>query len=133
MRSRIVFAAVALAAVAAAAVYVAWRKMPPRPAELWAQVDRYCVECHNRDDLTAGIAFDAMRPASVAQKPQIFEAAVRKLRGHLMPPPGRAQPDAATRRALVDWLESTLDATAAAGPATRPGELEGVTRSPKNK
>ena len=90
--------------------------MPPTPAQAWAQVDRYCVDCHNRDDLTAGIAFDGMGPHSVAEKPEIFEAAVRKLRGHLMPPPGRAQPDPAARRTLIGWLEGTLDAAAAAKP-----------------
>ncbi|HET8698577.1 MAG TPA: DUF1592 domain-containing protein, partial [Gammaproteobacteria bacterium] len=110
-----------LLAAAAAALFAAWRSRPPSPAQVWAQVDRYCVDCHNRDDLTAGIAFDTMGPASVAQKPEVFEAAVRKLRGHLMPPPGRAQPDAKAHRALVDWLEGTLDAAAADKP--NPGRV----------
>ena len=54
----------------------------------WQTVAEYCTECHNRDDLTADIAFDRMTPESVAHEPEIFEAAVRKLRGRQMPPPG---------------------------------------------
>ena len=79
----------------------------------WQTVAEYCTECHNRDDLTADIAFDRMTPESVAHEPKIFEAAVRKLRGRQMPPPGDTQPDQETVDGLVRWLESSLDAAAA--------------------
>jgi mono/diheme cytochrome c family protein len=122
MRAGVVASAVIVAVAAAGvALYLTKRSSQPAPEELWAQVDRYCVECHNGDDLTAGIAFDKLAATSVADEPQVFEAAVRKLRGHLMPPPGRPQPDSATRHALVDWLETTLDAAAVAHP--QPGRV----------
>ena len=41
---------------------------------------------------------------------------MRKLRGRLMPPPGKPQPDAATIRSFVGWMEGTLDAAAASHP-----------------
>ena len=51
---------------------------PHLTEELWAQLGKYCVDCHNRDDLTAGIAFDKMSPADIAHDPEVFEAAIRK-------------------------------------------------------
>ena len=75
----------------------------------WQTIRNYCVDCHNRDDLAADIAFDKMTPESVAHQPKIFEAAVRKLRGRMMPPPGKPQPNQASIDGLVGWLETTLD------------------------
>ena len=113
------------AAVAALAIgpamYFLRHQPQPKPEELWAQVDKYCVECHNRDDLTADIAFDKMSPGDVTHEPEIFEAAIRKLRGNQMPPPGWDQPPAEMRTALVHWLEGTLDAAADAAP--NPGRI----------
>jgi mono/diheme cytochrome c family protein len=91
------------------------------PDEQWGLFAQYCVDCHNRDDLTADIAFDRMSPESIAHEPEIFEAVVRKLRGAQMPPPGALQLDAATRRAWVAGLESTLDSAASAAP--NPGRV----------
>ncbi|HEX7081778.1 MAG TPA: DUF1592 domain-containing protein [Gammaproteobacteria bacterium] len=89
--------------------------------EAWALFDSYCVDCHNRIDLTANIAFDALDPASVPHEPEIFEKAVRKLRARMMPPPGAPQPEQAGVDALVEWLESTLDAAAESDP--HPGRV----------
>ena len=47
----------------------------------------------------------------MAERGDVFEKAVRKLRGRVMPPPGSKQPDAATAQALVSWLETSLDRT----------------------
>ena len=38
--------------------------------------------------------------------PTLFEKAVRKMRGRVMPPPGARQPDAAAADSLVAWLEA---------------------------
>jgi hypothetical protein len=121
MPNRLLFSIVAVAALAGGAAYWLQRERPPEPEELWAQVDQYCVECHNRDDLTADIAFDKLSPADVSREPEIFEAAIRKLRGHQMPPPGWDQPPAPLRAALVHWLEGTLDAAADSDP--NPGRI----------
>jgi len=103
------------------AMYFLHRKPQPQPAELWAQLGKYCVDCHNRDDLTAGIAFDKMKPADIAHDPEVFEAAIRKLRGNQMPPPGSARPSPEVRDSLVHWFETTLDA--AADHAPKPGRV----------
>ena len=77
-----------------------------------ATMKQYCVACHNDRAKMAGVSFEGMTAASVAQHADVFEKAVRKLRGRVMPPPGSRQPDAATADGLVAWLETTLDKAA---------------------
>jgi hypothetical protein len=113
-------AAVALVAVGAGAYFVT-RHPAPNPEQQWAQFATYCNDCHNRDDLTANIAFDRMSLESVTSEPEVFEHVIRKLRGAQMPPPGHPQPEPAQRREWVAWLESSLDAAAAAQPD--PGQV----------
>jgi len=110
-----------VAALGAGSLWLVLHDSRPTIAEQWPLFSEYCVECHNRDDFTAEIAFERLSPESVAHEPEIFEAAVRKLRGVQMPPPGALQPDNETRRALIGALEDALDAAAAA--ARNPGQV----------
>ena len=82
---------------------------------------RYCVACHNDRAKTGGVSFEGMTAQSIGQHADVFEKAVRKLRGRVMPPPGSRQPDAATADALVAWLETSLDK--AAGQAHVPDTI----------
>jgi hypothetical protein len=52
---------------------------------------------------------------SVPEHPEVWEAALRKLRGRLMPPPGSRQPDQKDIDAFVASIETRLD-TATKGP-----------------
>src|ERR1700724_2714183 len=79
-----------------------------------ALLDRYCVGCHNQRAKTAGLMLDAMDVGTVGDHPEAWERGVRKLRGGLMPPSGMPRPDEATRDGFVSWLETELDAAAAA-------------------
>jgi hypothetical protein len=79
----------------------------------WAVVERYCFECHNSEDWAGKVAFDLMTADTVASEPKVFEAAIRKLRGGLMPPPGAERPDPESVNALASWFETTLDSAAA--------------------
>jgi len=74
-----------------------------------ATVKQYCVTCHNDRAKTGGVSFEGITPESVGQHADVFEKAVRKLRGRVMPPPGSRQPDAAAADSLVAWLETSLD------------------------
>src|SRR5262245_24131526 len=74
-----------------------------------ATVKQYCTTCHNDRVKTGGVSFDGLTPEGVAQHPDVFEKAVRKLRGRVMPPPGMKQPEPAASDALIGWLEATLD------------------------
>lgn len=82
----------------------------------WQILGNYCEKCHNSTDWAGGVAFDSMRPTDIAQNAKIWEAAVGKLQGRLMPPPGQKQPAQATVDAFVSWLESHLDEVAEAHP-----------------
>jgi hypothetical protein len=86
--------------VAAAAGAYFWIAHPSSPSdtELWALFDKYCTECHNRDDYTAELAFEQMSVESITHEPEVFEAVVRKLRGAAMPPPGFPKPDPEVRK-----------------------------------
>ena len=75
-------------------------------------VETYCVECHNAAEAAGGLVLEGMGPDSVPLEPQVFEAAVRKLRGRLMPPPGGPQPDQPRVDSFIAWLERTIDRNA---------------------
>ena len=76
----------------------------------WGMLDQYCLECHNYEDWAGEVAFDLMTPGSLMEEPDVWEKAVRKLRGRLMPPPGSPQPEQKNINEFVSWVESTLDA-----------------------
>jgi Protein of unknown function (DUF1592)/Protein of unknown function (DUF1588)/Protein of unknown function (DUF1587)/Protein of unknown function (DUF1585)/Protein of unknown function (DUF1595) len=82
----------------------------------WAMLNTYCEKCHNATDWTGGIAFDTMQPDGIPQEAKVWEAAVSKLRGRMMPPPGEKQPDQASIDSFVSWMEGNLDKAAAAHP-----------------
>ena len=74
-----------------------------------ATLTQFCVGCHNDRTKTAGVSFQGATAETIAQHGDVFEKAVRKMRGRVMPPPGARQPDAATADALIAFLESSLD------------------------
>src|SRR5665213_3682870 len=75
----------------------------------WKTVQTYCFDCHNAEDWAGGVAFDTMGDDAVPADAKIWEQAVRKLRGGMMPPPVHKKPDAAARSNLISYLETTLD------------------------
>ena len=76
-----------------------------------ALIDTYCVDCHNKTTKTAGIMFDTLDIKHPAANAEVWEKALRKLRGRLMPPPGNPQPPQAEIDAFSTWMETTLDAS----------------------
>ncbi|MEP6963436.1 MAG: c-type cytochrome, partial [Acidobacteriota bacterium] len=84
---------------------------PPSGDAQLATMKQYCAGCHSEKLKTAGISFEGITAATIPQDPDRFEKAVRKLRGHVMPPPGAPQPDAKAIDSLVAYLETSLDKT----------------------
>jgi len=80
--------------------------------EQWQLVDRYCVECHSDAERAGELSLDSLSPDSIAANPATFEKVVRKLRGHLMPPPKEPRPDEQQLWSFVSWVESSLDRAA---------------------
>ena len=75
-------------------------------------MQQYCVSCHNDRVKTGGVSFQGVTPESIGQHADVFEKAVRKMRGRVMPPPGARQPGSAAIDSLVAYLEDSLDKTA---------------------
>jgi hypothetical protein len=109
MRRKFWFAAVALLGAAAVALVVATRFEQRRDQQRFALLQKYCTDCHNAADLAGGISFEHMTPESVPQHAAQFEAAIVKLRGRLMPPPGNPQPSKEQVDGLIASLERTID------------------------
>jgi mono/diheme cytochrome c family protein len=86
-----------------------------------AVINQYCAGCHNERAKTAGLSFEGLKAENIGERSEVFEKAVRKLRGRVMPPPGAKQPEAKDIDALVSWLESSLDK--AEGKAHIPDQL----------
>ncbi|MDT8397333.1 MAG: DUF1592 domain-containing protein [Pseudomonadales bacterium] len=88
--------------------------------EPWATVEQYCFGCHNSEDWAGSVAFDLMSPGQVPTEAEVWEKAIRKLEGGYMPPAGNDRPGEENIKALVSWLENTLD-TASGNPS--PGQI----------
>src|ERR1051326_582261 len=85
------------------------------PDQHRAMLNTYCTGCHNSRAKIGGLALDALDLQAAPADAEIWEKALRKLRGHLMPPPGSPQPPQIDVDAFAGWMENTLD-THAKGP-----------------
>src|SRR5437868_3528187 len=51
-----------------------------------------CEKCHNTTDWAGSLAMDSLDLSHTEQDPEVWEKAITKLRGRLMPPAGEKQP-----------------------------------------
>ena len=77
-----------------------------------ALLETYCTDCHNPLDLAGDFSFSSLSLEDVGADQEIWEAAIGKLRGRLMPPAGARQPAQAEVDALISYLEAAVDASA---------------------
>jgi hypothetical protein len=80
-----------------------------RDERRFALLDQYCTECHNAAEREADLSFEGLNAADIPEHAEQFEAAIVKLRGRLMPPPGNPQPTADEVDGLIASLEKTID------------------------
>ena len=93
----------------------------PSPASPETEVvQRVCARCHNPRRLLGNLSLEDFVVEEAAARADVAEKMVRKLRAGMMPPPGVPRPAGDTLLALVERLESVLDAAAEANPD--PGE-----------
>jgi mono/diheme cytochrome c family protein len=90
-----------------------------------AMLNTYCVTCHSTRMKTGGLALDGevldrLNGQSAGDDAQVWEKALRKLRGHQMPPPGSPQPPPNDVDSFVAWMENALDRAAGGSPAKGP-------------
>jgi mono/diheme cytochrome c family protein len=82
-------------------------------------VDIYCVGCHNSKAKAGGLTLDTLGLDQVYEHADVWEKALRKLRGRQMPPPGSRQPDQKEIDAFVAWMEAELDGPPTGGSKVR--------------
>jgi mono/diheme cytochrome c family protein len=94
------------------------------PAHQSELVATYCASCHSDRAKAGGLSlagFDAMR---AAERAEVVEKMIRKLRAGMMPPAGARRPDASTLDALTTALETRMDEHASVNPnpGSRPSQ-----------
>jgi len=75
-------------------------------------INGICDKCHNTTDWAGGFAFDTLDLSHPGQDPEIWEKAVTKLTGRLMPPAGQKQPSQALVDSFINYLDTRLDDSA---------------------
>ena len=81
-----------------------------------AQLRQFCVPCHNNRLRTAGVTFEGLDLRDIGGNAPLLEKVLRKVKTGQMPPPGLPRPDSVRTAEFSKWLESALDAAAAADP-----------------
>ena len=120
--TRLLYASAVLALIAAPALFQAsvagqsgGRAVAAVVNPHQAMLDSYCLSCHNSRANAGGLSLESLDLQAAADHAEIWEKALRKLRGHAMPPPGSPQPARQDVDAFVRWMETALD-TGAHGP-----------------
>jgi len=85
-------------------------------ATLTEVVRQYCQVCHNDVMLTGNLSLTGFDVEAAPEAAETAERMIRKLRAGMMPPPGMPRPSADTLLALVETLETSIDAPAARDP-----------------
>src|SRR5262249_38225737 len=102
-----------------------------RTGAVRSMLDAYCIGCHSSTARAGGVAFAGMSLDDIGSNAEVWEKAVRKLRGRLMPPPGSRQPDQAQVDAFIAALEDALDkdANVAGHPVAGRVPIQRMTRT----
>jgi hypothetical protein len=116
MPIRVVIAAVVLAGLGIAAYWLIGTGSAPSASDQKALVDRYCTDCHNPGDFAGNLSLVGLDLDHVSNQAETWEKVIRKLRVGMMPPADAAHPPPEQRRALIRWLESSLDEAANGQP-----------------
>src|SRR5262252_2855233 len=74
------------------------------PATFRPVIDKYCISCHSERLKTGGLVLEGLDLAELPAHADVWEKAIRKLKGNMMPPAGAPRPDAATLTGLATSL-----------------------------
>ena len=85
------------------------RREPQLTEQQWSTLKGYCTDCHSAAEAAGDVVFEGVPASAIPGKPKVFEAAVRKLRGGLMPPPGNPRPDQAQIEEFITATERAID------------------------
>jgi|APMI01.1.fsa_nt_gi hypothetical protein len=87
-------------------------------AALDSTISRYCGSCHNATMRRGNLSLRGFGIDSTTTHLDVSEKMIRKLRADMMPPPGSKRPGGDTLLALVETIESRVDAVPT-NPGTR--------------
>src|SRR5215510_14644430 len=121
-RVRLLLAALLAVAFSTAGTLGAGQQQQSELSSPHALIDRYCAGCHNDRVKFGDLVLSTANVENPGVQPEVWEKVVRKLRGRVMPPPGRPRPDEETYNSLVSYLEKNLDRAATSNP--NPGRTE---------
>ncbi|HXS24053.1 MAG TPA: DUF1592 domain-containing protein, partial [Gemmatimonadales bacterium] len=85
---------------------------PSAAAPFETLIQNNCVKCHNTTDWAGSLALDTLDVGQVGEEQEVWEKAIGKLRGRLMPPAGQKQPTQPDVDAFIGYLETSVDAAA---------------------
>ncbi len=91
-----------------------------------AVIGKYCATCHSQRLRTSGLDFESIGLTGVADRADVWEKVIRKLRTGTMPPAGAPRPDQASYESVASWLENEIDRAQTARPT--PGRLPALHR-----
>ena len=95
-----------------------------------ALIDRYCAGCHNSNDYAGGVDLEFASAASIADRPQVGEKVIKRLRAGMMPPVGKDRPDYDSVQKLAQSVEESIDRSAGArAPHPLPPGLHRLNRT----
>jgi len=78
-----------------------------------ALINKYCTECHNGEDYAGGLDLQDVSAHTLADKPDVGEKLIKRLRASMMPPAGKERPPYDVVQKLAQSLEQSIDARAA--------------------
>ncbi len=85
-----------------------------------ALIEKYCTGCHNGEDFAGGLDLQTANAHTLAEKPEVGEKLIKRLRADMMPPVGKERPSYDTVQELARVLEQSIDKRAAAKSAYLP-------------
>jgi len=92
------------------------------PSPLPQFIQSNCLDCHDRETKTGGLALDDVLRAGLDRNAPVWEKVVHKLTSRQMPPPEAPRPKDRDYDAAISWLTASLDRQAEAHP--NPGRTE---------
>ena len=89
---------------------------PPPDTVANSVIQTVCVRCHNDTRRAGSLSFLEFDATHAPANAETAEKMIRKLRAGMMPPPGIRRPDEATMTAMVEELETRVDAAVGGNP-----------------
>jgi mono/diheme cytochrome c family protein len=91
-------------------------------------LDKKCGQCHNADNVTAGVRVDNLDTSLNDKHIRVWEGIKHRVENGTMPPKGLPQPTAEERQKVVEWINQALE-VARLRPAPKNGAVRRLTVS----